>query len=288
MSNTKHVTENLSAYLDGLLNAAERARLEAHLRSCSGCQADLNSLRYVVTMTRSLPEMHAPRSFTLSPVMAAQARPYRQVGWIYASLRGFTALAAVLLVMVCSADFLAVNRSGGLGSAAPAPAAMSVPSTRQTASEVSDQAQNQTKSSATAAVPPAPAGAAASAPSPVLPAVVSTSAPAQTPQAPTSRVTQFPRAADGTSFAPGTARSAVVTPSAAGAITPTNSPAASTTPPPTVAVTFTAVATPPAAAAHPAPAAVTETFPFRVAEIWLLGALSLGLIATLVLRAARR
>jgi predicted anti-sigma-YlaC factor YlaD len=287
MSNTKHVTVNLSAYLDGLLNAGERAQLEAHLRSCSGCQADLNSLRYVVTMTRSLPEMRAPRSFTLSPEMAAQARPYRQFGWIYASMRGFTALAAVLLVMVCSADFLAVSRSGGLGSAAPAPAAMSVPSTRQTASEASDQAQNQTKSSATSAVPTAPAGAAASAPSPV-PAGVATSAAAQAVQAPTSRASQLPRAADGTSFAPGTARSAIVTPSATGAITPTNSPAASATPPPTATVTFTPVATPPTAAAPPASAAVTETFPFRVAEIWLLGALSLGLIATQVLRAARR
>src|SRR5947208_5116806 len=132
MSNAKHFTDSLSAYLDGALSPAERASVDAHLAVCAQCQTDLDELRYVLAMTRSLPPVRAPRSFTLTPEMVTGTPRSWQFGWLYASLRGFTAIAAVLLVLVCSADFLSVNRLNGSGAVAPVPAVMSLPESSQT------------------------------------------------------------------------------------------------------------------------------------------------------------
>ena len=97
MSNAKHVTDNLSAYLDNRLSGTERARIESHLRTCSGCQADLESLRYTARLLQAMPTMRAPRSFTLTPEQAARVRPRWQAGWIYRALQGMTGLAATAL-----------------------------------------------------------------------------------------------------------------------------------------------------------------------------------------------
>src|SRR5919201_4622399 len=123
MSNTKHVMDSLSAYLDGELNKAERARVEAHLRTCVQCQHELESLRYTIRMVQELPIMRAPRAFTLSAEQAAQLRPWWQAGWFANTLRGMTALAALLLVLVISADVLFFNSADLTRQSTPAPMA---------------------------------------------------------------------------------------------------------------------------------------------------------------------
>jgi anti-sigma factor RsiW len=45
----------LIAYLDGELQSRERHRLEAHLRGCPRCQSELQQLRQVNLLLRSLP-----------------------------------------------------------------------------------------------------------------------------------------------------------------------------------------------------------------------------------------
>ena len=288
MSNTKHVTDNLSEYLDGVLNFGERARVDAHLSTCAECRSDLADLRYVLTMTRALPALRAPHSFTLSPEMAARATPLWRFGWLYASLRGFTAIIAVLLIVVFSADFLALNRSGGFGADAPVPAAMSVPESSQTTSVTSDQTTNQTKSSATIVVPAAPAGAAvagtSSAPPPGL-----TAAPRQLPQSTQRTLIQTPRSAAPITGTPlGTARSGVADAAATATITPTNTPLPSPLPSLALTVTVTLYPTLPAPVIPVTPTGITDVSPYRAVEIGLLGALVLCVVAVLFVRSARR
>src|SRR5262249_59745302 len=47
-------TNRLSEYIDGELNATERAALDAHLASCGRCYATLADLRDVVARAKSL------------------------------------------------------------------------------------------------------------------------------------------------------------------------------------------------------------------------------------------
>jgi anti-sigma factor RsiW len=55
----------LSAWLDGELEPAERTTLERHLSTCAWCQNELAALREVRTLVRALPTPRAPRSFLL-------------------------------------------------------------------------------------------------------------------------------------------------------------------------------------------------------------------------------
>ncbi len=57
--------EQLSALLDNALSEAERADLEAHLRICADCRAELASLQRTRALLGALPQPSLPRSFTL-------------------------------------------------------------------------------------------------------------------------------------------------------------------------------------------------------------------------------
>ncbi len=156
MSHANHVVDNLSAYLDGALNATARAAVESHLRDCAQCQHDLASLRYTVRLMQALPPVRAPRSFTLSNEQAARARGGARPGWLVNALRGVTAAATVLFLLVVSADLFALNQMGSTASAPVPPSARSAASSA--AETAPSQTSDQTKASPTiaaAALPPA-------------------------------------------------------------------------------------------------------------------------------------
>lgn len=67
--------EQLSAYIDGALDASERAALEARLESDAALRRELDALRQTVALVKALPRLSAPRSFALTPAMLAEARP---------------------------------------------------------------------------------------------------------------------------------------------------------------------------------------------------------------------
>jgi hypothetical protein len=72
--------EQLSAYIDGELSAAERAELERHIPGCPECQEALGELRRVHDLLAALPMPKAPRSFALPldtylPTRSAQSSP---------------------------------------------------------------------------------------------------------------------------------------------------------------------------------------------------------------------
>lgn len=81
--------ENLQVqqYLDGLLSASERTRLEEHLTHCSECRSELQSTRILNQLTRSFPQVEPP------PIRLPQ-NPSSWKGW------GALLAAALLLFLV--------------------------------------------------------------------------------------------------------------------------------------------------------------------------------------------
>lgn len=120
----------LSAYIDGRLEPAQRVALEAHLGTCDGCRDRLDGLRAVSTTLRTMPQASVPRSFRLRPpdveLARAPERPVPAAPW----LRAMPALSAVALVafaVLVTADLRssatsAPGRSSPTGAAARVPA----------------------------------------------------------------------------------------------------------------------------------------------------------------------
>lgn len=110
--------EQLSAYLDGQLDAGEAARLESRLEADPQLASVFEALRQSRAVLRHLPQRRAPRNFTLTPKMVGQKPPLPRA---YPFFRFSTALAAALLLFT-----FAVNTIGTipLGAMAPAPYGM--------------------------------------------------------------------------------------------------------------------------------------------------------------------
>jgi anti-sigma factor RsiW len=61
--------ELLSAYLDNMLNEAERSALELRLADSAPLRAELEALRATIALINGLPTLKAPRNFILTPEM---------------------------------------------------------------------------------------------------------------------------------------------------------------------------------------------------------------------------
>ncbi|MBI3286612.1 MAG: zf-HC2 domain-containing protein [Chloroflexi bacterium] len=94
----QRIQELFSAYLDERLPPAERAQVDAHLRGCTSCARELETLRQTVDWVHRLPPLPLPRDF------AAGLIPSPSIGRGYATLRGATALAAAVFVCMLSID----------------------------------------------------------------------------------------------------------------------------------------------------------------------------------------
>ncbi len=108
------VEERLSAYMDDRLAPDEHTQVQNHLRDCARCQANLESLRWTVSLLRQAPAPALARSFTL-PVTRKESRAS---GSGFAIFRMATAVATLLLCLVVGLDVFSQFRP----SAAPAPA----------------------------------------------------------------------------------------------------------------------------------------------------------------------
>jgi anti-sigma factor RsiW len=69
----REVTEILDGYLDGTMSADDRARLEAHLRSCEGCVNYLDQLRTTIRLTGTLGDTSVPPETTAAVMDAFRA-----------------------------------------------------------------------------------------------------------------------------------------------------------------------------------------------------------------------
>jgi hypothetical protein len=118
------VDESLSAYIDGELSPAEVERVEKHLEECSLCSESLTTLRQTVALVKELPLVPAPRSFAVRPAVVKARPSLAPPAWGYGLLKGATALAALLLVLIVGSDlalhFVGITSLASWGPAAPA------------------------------------------------------------------------------------------------------------------------------------------------------------------------
>ena len=99
--------ELLSAYIDGVLSRSERAALEARLADEPELQQQLNSLQQTVSLLRQMPELRAPRDFTLDARQIGP-RPAARPALPFPLTATFSALstAAAILLFAFGGYFL--------------------------------------------------------------------------------------------------------------------------------------------------------------------------------------
>jgi putative zinc finger protein len=88
-------SEQLSAYLDGELDAAERRAIESHLSGCAACSTTLQALRATTADLRALPaaEPTPQQSWVLRATLRRARRP-----WLARYARVVAAAAGVALI----------------------------------------------------------------------------------------------------------------------------------------------------------------------------------------------
>ena len=105
-------SRRLSSFVDGNLAPHENASLERHLATCDRCRLRATELRGLRAALRALPLPEAPRSFRLTPAMAApmpertpQSPSKRSRGsWAQNGARAVGALAAAALAVIVVID----------------------------------------------------------------------------------------------------------------------------------------------------------------------------------------
>lgn len=130
----KQVIDLLSPYVDGQVTADERILVEAHLATCPQCTQDLATLRQTVALVGQLPQVAAPRPFTLRESDVKTVHPSRPAWWRLPWAQGLVAAGALLLCVVIVGGGLLLGRTGMLGEPA-APVAMEAPRATQTTAE---------------------------------------------------------------------------------------------------------------------------------------------------------
>ncbi|MCH8920484.1 MAG: zf-HC2 domain-containing protein [Chloroflexi bacterium] len=99
----RRLRDQLSAYIDGELDASAAERLERHLAECGRCRQEMEQLRATVAALQGLPAVEPPRSFTLSPERAALRPPLPMASPLAFGARiaaaGVAAALAVVLVV---------------------------------------------------------------------------------------------------------------------------------------------------------------------------------------------
>jgi anti-sigma factor RsiW len=105
-----HPEEQLSAYVDGELDARARATVQSHLTECEACSALVDELRQTKSMLAALPRQESPRSFALGPQYAVPRRAaLRPSRFGFAPVAALTVLLALLFVD--AADFSRTSSS---------------------------------------------------------------------------------------------------------------------------------------------------------------------------------
>ncbi len=99
----RRLRDQLSAYIDGELDASAAERLERHLAECGRCRQEMEQLRATVAALQKLPAVEAPRSFTLSQERVAPRPPMPVASPLAFGARiaaaGVAAALAVVLVV---------------------------------------------------------------------------------------------------------------------------------------------------------------------------------------------
>jgi len=106
-------------YVDGTLDAAQRAVIDAHLASCTRCQALAADFRVIVEASRSL-EPHVPPPhvwYRLSAALEAEPKPLFGGAWWWRAFAPAAALAVLVAGLSWTAAQLAVAPQAQLAQA---------------------------------------------------------------------------------------------------------------------------------------------------------------------------
>jgi hypothetical protein len=205
MNNHMEIQKRLSAYCDGVMDSAERLRLEAHLASCPHCRAELADMKTTIHLIKSTPEVEPP-TWMKSRIMAhlreeqGVKRSWLQRVW-FPLHTGYPAKILTLLVVCVSGYYLSrsVDTELKLASrqqlqeipALQAPAAIRAPEMETSAPEKRKAPESSTSQPAlqrrelpsNQTAPSIPADS-ASLPAALQPASAPSSTPVPTPYAP--------------------------------------------------------------------------------------------------------
>lgn len=110
----EHWTRRLSAYLDGELDAGERAACAAHLAECAECAGALEGLRAVATQASLIPEIPPERDLWPGIEDRLEPRPRMGEGGVVSLDERRRRIAATVPQLVAAAVALVVLTAGGM------------------------------------------------------------------------------------------------------------------------------------------------------------------------------
>ena len=108
----RRLRDQLSAHIDGELDASAAERLERHLAACGRCRQEMEQLRGTVAALQALPAVEPPRSFTLSPERAALRPPLPMASPLAFGARIAAAGVAAALAVVLVVDLGDIGGNG--------------------------------------------------------------------------------------------------------------------------------------------------------------------------------
>lgn len=149
---TDHLGADLSAYLDGALAPAERARVQSHLDACSPCRARLEELRATASLVAALPSPRPSRG--LAPRFVERLnwlRPLRSLSLVASGAFLFLFMATAILETGSDLDGGPPAPFGGTRGAGPA--AAPAPAARTANADRTETAQKATAPTAPLASP---------------------------------------------------------------------------------------------------------------------------------------
>jgi len=97
--------EWVNAYLDGELSPGEAGRFEAELQQDPALRTELGQLRQIKASIQQLPQVRAPRNYTLDPAVYGAPAPRPAAQWLPA-VRVATALAAFFFILTVVLDLM--------------------------------------------------------------------------------------------------------------------------------------------------------------------------------------
>ena len=119
-SSSKHPQEQISAYVDGELDARQSEGVALHLASCDECTALLEELREARAMLSALPREAPRRSFVLGPeharerVAASAPAPRRRSSFSFAPAVAATVLIGLLFADAINLQSTSQDETGSL------------------------------------------------------------------------------------------------------------------------------------------------------------------------------
>lgn len=107
---TTHVSEELTALIDGELSPEERARVEAHLSECPACEAERGLLRGALASVAALAPVEPSAQLRRNVLNAIDEEPQGARGWLRSLLSARFLVPAVAASGAALALALAVAR----------------------------------------------------------------------------------------------------------------------------------------------------------------------------------